>query len=108
MQLLSLIEHLALLILVFTFSYLLWLRYQEWQEQSKKKDKKKPKHRKWRPQIPDQLSGLSGGPPTRHKANPATGEALAGVQESTRAQEKDQDPGARLPQSTLPLLRYHR
>lgn len=40
MQLLSLIKHLALLTLVFTLSYLLWLRYREWQEQSKKKDKK--------------------------------------------------------------------
>ena len=37
MQLLSFIEHLALLILVVILGYLLWLRYQEWQAQSKKK-----------------------------------------------------------------------
>ena len=41
MQLLSSIEHLALLILIFALSYLLWLRYQDEQEQPKKKDKKK-------------------------------------------------------------------
>jgi IS1 family transposase/transposase-like protein len=61
MQLLSLIEHLALLTLVFTLSYLLWLRYQEWQEQSKKKDKKKPKRRKWRPKSPTNCPACQEG-----------------------------------------------
>lgn len=59
MQLLSSVEHLALLILVFAVSCLLWLHYHEWQGQSKKKDKK--------PESPG-----SGGPNLHRSVRPAS------------------------------------
>jgi hypothetical protein len=75
MQLLSLIEQLALLILVFALNYLLWLHYQERQEQSKKKDRKKPKRRKWQPKSPTHCLASQEGihltiKPIRRQAKP--------------------------------------
>jgi transposase-like protein len=61
MQLLPIVEHLGLLVLVLSVSYLLWLRYQEWQEQSKKKEKKKSKRRKWRPKSPANCPACQDG-----------------------------------------------
>jgi len=61
MQLLSSVEHLALLILVFAVSYLLWAHYHEWQEQAKKKDKKTGKPRQWRPKSPSECPACQSG-----------------------------------------------
>jgi IS1 family transposase/transposase-like protein len=61
MQLLSSVEHLALLILVFAVSCLLWLRYHEWQGQAKKKDKKTGKPRQWRPKSPSECPACQSG-----------------------------------------------
>jgi hypothetical protein len=59
MELLTSVERLALLILIFALGYLLWLRYHEWQEQSKTIDKKTAKPSSGDPNLP-RIARLAG------------------------------------------------
>jgi hypothetical protein len=61
MQLLTSVEHLILLILIFALSYLWWLHHQQKQGQAKKKDKKKTKPRQWRPKSPSDCPACQSG-----------------------------------------------